>query len=304
MERRRLESTYSEHWIGRAQGGGQGNGQDVKGSSREEDLGRPCSSQLSVNSSVPLYSQSRTTSPNAPFTRDARLGDLPTPPRRSSDSTPPGRLPAYFPSRPPSLALPVSSPLPRTSSKPRLPTRPSSLAIPRQAEFSLVNDDPRRHTLIDFAGVVQPDRSRNQGGERILVGDWSPKPKPPRAPARIMDFSELEEKHRKRMSQSVLSFRRRRRDVNPFADCKLERSPFPTSQLRSRVSPSPSATNPLAVVAQETSLPNPLPPLLSPPRLTSPRRSRTPTVVAPSAILSSSPSPIPSLAAVLLGNSR
>lgn len=226
-DRARLEEGHREHW------------------EKLQGLESPSAATLLHQNPLDLLRVDTPSSMNGQRLKKGRSGapdDLITPtPRptlRPSSSTPLDRPPNY----PSSLTFPVDSPLPRTSSSPRLPTRPSSLAIPRQAEFSLINGDPRRHTLIDFAGVVAPDRSRKEGQERILVGDWSPKPKLPPAPARIMDFSELEEKHRRRMSQCVLSLRagmggelmflrRLQAEAKPVPDVAPSTTPNPTLQM-------------------------------------------------------------------------
>ncbi|KAI5479335.1 catabolite degradation protein [Pseudohyphozyma bogoriensis] len=104
-----------------------------------------------------------------------------------------------IPPRVPRLSLP-SGPL---------PSRPASAAFPTSTSRPNLFRDTRRNTMIDLSEPTRgtherPTHTRQTTAERIIVGEWakpqgSPKPAA-LPPAQIMDITELEEKHRKRMS--------------------------------------------------------------------------------------------------------
>ncbi|KAK4704697.1 hypothetical protein P7C70_g1512, partial [Phenoliferia sp. Uapishka_3] len=110
--------------------------------------------------------------------------------------------------RPQSLAFPSFESTPRLS-------RPQSLAFPSTTTLTALArpqlSESRRNTMIDLAEEATkgtherpPRLERRSNSERIILGEWNAtksKPIAPLPPARIMDAEELEEKHRKRISQ-------------------------------------------------------------------------------------------------------
>lgn len=136
---------------------------------------------------------------HAAFDDDTPLGIIsPSASPRLSITGPPAR------SRPDSLAFPSSD------SMSRLPSRPQSTAFPSSMSLNRPQlAGTRRNTMIDLSEESmrgtheRPAKlDRRATAERIIVGEWAPRPAPPPA-AKIMDLSELESKHRRKLSEWV-----------------------------------------------------------------------------------------------------
>lgn len=90
---------------------------------------------------------------------------------------------------------------------PSLPTRPSSLAFVNSAPD--LGGDGRRKTMIDLTtgsdgSQDRPARQRTSTAERIIVGGWTPASKAVPVPlptAQVMEYSQLDSKHRRRISE-------------------------------------------------------------------------------------------------------
>lgn len=110
--------------------------------------------------------------------------------------------------RPTSLAFPSSESTPRLS-RPHSAAFPSSTSLARQS----LSAGPRRNTMVDLSedtarGTYErPSRlERRSTGERLILPEFAaPKPTAPLPAAKVMGMEELQDKHRRRISQCVRS---------------------------------------------------------------------------------------------------